>query len=463
MPAGGRTKDETKGRKERKRGRQRTQVYEVTDKVLLELSLIESEDGHVAGVSTAVDVVANGGRPVEVAHHAIVGVTPAELDDGAEILESGDIILDAFQLLGLGLHRRQRLLHLVRIVRLGFRLQRDKLLGELLSVPDLLRNQSTSLVEDLLEAATATVANVLLGIASASAELVVGVDVGRGDVLVRQAVELAHRVPLLVLENVEVETKSALAVLRVLVLLLGRERNAEDGTHAAADVGRRVGVVDDLHHRRRAGRALHRALNPVDSQAVDAVLGKSGDDVVVGVAAGDLGRRARVDGDEEGDVLIDSLLPVRRRREPDRDHGGDFDAASGLAEEGNDVRGHRELPRVSVEDGVPPDSVDALFREGGVAASAHDTERTKIDVRAVEKGRVVNLRDAGQEEGLLPVRDEARRAGDSGGGRGGRRDAEGGRERRGGRRRTIGDRMELDLNTEAVDVTDSKPCMQNKR
>jgi hypothetical protein len=235
---------------------------------------------------------------------------------------------------------------------------------------------------------------------------------------------------LLLLALVEVQTESALSVL-VGQLVCG-EGDTQEGRQSSSNPVSRVRVANNGHHGRRTDEWLDFTLDPVDCSVLDAVLGKDGEDVGVGVTAGRLLGGAGIDRYPEDDMIVQDVLAVAiARREANRHHRRDVNAARLVLEKWDDLGSKGLLPELVIQDLVD-ESVDLLLGDGRVPARRMDRERTLSEIGTLQQSRRV-VRDAGEEVHGFEGRDEVWLRGCPGEVRENRRIAERGR---GGRRKT---------------------------
>lgn len=129
--------------------------------------------------------------------------------------------------------------------------------------------------------------------------------------------------------------------------------------------------------------------NPVNSCILNAVLGKDGEDVGVGVAAGGLLGSVGMDGDPEHDVVVeDSLALTIRRRKADRQHHRDANATARILEKRNNLRSNRLLPKLVLEDRVVR-RVSGLLWDDGKPPSSDDEGLLEEIGTVEEKGMVL--------------------------------------------------------------------------
>ena len=182
--------------------------------------------------------------------------------------------------------------------------------------------------------------------------------------LIRDRHDLPALLAMLLRTTVKVDTERALRV--IFRHLLCSEGDAQDGRESSADPVSRVSVSGDGHHFRGTGKRLHSSLNPMDSDIVDVVFGKNGEDGCISIAARGLFGGVRMDRDPEHDMVVEDVLAFFiSGRETHRQHRRHANAPNLLLEQSDDLRSNRLLPKLVFEDRVVG-GVSSLHRDGGV-------------------------------------------------------------------------------------------------
>ena len=147
---------------------------------------------------------------------------------------------------------------------------------------------------------------ILLRCTLASTVLVVLHDLPGHDMLIRNRQDLPALLAMLVRTTGKVDTERALRA--IFCHLLCSEGDAQAGRESSADPVSRVSVSGNGHHFRRTGKRLHSSLNPMDSDIMNVVFGKNGENGCISIAARGLFGGVRMDRDPKHDVVVEEVL-----------------------------------------------------------------------------------------------------------------------------------------------------------